>query len=139
VGWPEDDDRNRLAKAIQEAGPVDEATAKLFVNTYGTRGLDVARRMASDQSAAQPLVLGRSERMAQVDYAVEKELAKCVSDVMIRRTQLYYRDPNQGLSATPAVAERMGRLLGWSSERREAEISAYTEEVNKSRAWKVSP
>lgn len=139
VGWPEDDDRNRLAKAIQEAGPVDEATAKLFVNTYGTRGLDVARRMASDQSAAQPLVLGRSERMAQVDFAVEKELAKCVSDVMIRRTQLYYRDPNQGLSATPAVAERMARLLGWSSERREAEISAYTEEVNKSRAWKVSP
>ena len=138
VGWPEDDDRARVEKAIQDAFPaeIDAETARLLCNTYGMRGVDVARRMAADQSAAARLVSSRPERMAQIDFAVEQELARRLSDVMIRRTQLYFRDPDQGLSAVAAVAARMARLLGWDDGRRAREIADYRAEVDLSRAWK---
>ena len=145
VGWPEDDDRARGEQAIQEIFPdgdqkidnkIDADTARLFCNTYGTRGSDVARLMAADQSAASRLLPDRPERMAQVDFAVTRELARRLSDVMIRRTQLYFRDPDQGLGAVPAIAARMARLLGWSEERTGTEIADYRAEVALSRSWK---
>lgn len=138
VGWPEDDDRSRVERQIREAGAPDDETARLFCNTYGTRGIDLARKMAEDQGAALPLVPGRSERMVQVDFAVEKELAQRLSDVMVRRTQLYFRDKDQGLGAAEAAARRMAVLLGWSEERIQAEIQEYREEVERSRAWRAS-
>jgi len=141
VGWPEDDDRARVEKAILEIFPdgdqkIDPETARLFCNTYGTRGSDVARLMAADQSAASRLLTDRPERMAQVDFAVTRELARRLSDVMVRRTQLYFRDPDQGLGAVPAIAARMARLLGWSEERTGTEIADYRAEVALSRSWK---
>lgn len=135
VGWPEDDDAERVEALVKEAG-VDDVTAELLVQTYGTRAVDLARRMAAQPESAVPIVEGRPERLVQVDFAVEKELAKTVRDVMIRRTQLYYRDADQGLGGAPAVATRMATLLGWSPERRDAEVDAYATEVAKSRRWR---
>ncbi|MFZ5477974.1 MAG: glycerol-3-phosphate dehydrogenase [Myxococcota bacterium] len=137
VGWPEDDDVARVVARIREAGPADEATARLFAATYGTRGVDVAARMAADPRAAEPIVEGRPERMAQVDWAVERELAKTVTDVMVRRTQLYYRDVEQGLGAEEKVADRMAEKLGWTEERHVQEVLAYQQFVAKNRAWRA--
>lgn len=137
VGWPEDDDIARVVAAIQAAGSVDDATARLFAHTYGMRGVEVAARIAADPALGVPLVEGRSERLAQVDHAVARELAQTVSDVLIRRTQLYFRDPDQGLGATQAVADRMAALLGWDDARRAAEIGAWHAEVARSRAWRT--
>lgn len=136
VGWPENDDWARVVAQIQAAGPVDEATARLFAGTYGMRGVDVARRIAADPALGAPLVEGRPERLAQVDTAVEEEFAKSVTDVMIRRTQIYFRDHDQGLGATERVADRMATLLGWDAERRTREVYAYQAEVARSRAWR---
>jgi glycerol-3-phosphate dehydrogenase len=136
VGWPEDDDRGRVESAIRASGPVNEATAKLFAETYGVRGTDLAARMAEDASAAVVLVEGRPERMVQVDWAVDMELARTVTDVMVRRTQLYFRDHDQGLGAADLVADRMATRLGWDAARRTREILAYQEEVARSRAWR---
>lgn len=138
AGWPEDDDRAKLEAKVREAGAPDDVTARLFVSTYGARAVDVAARMKADPTAAESLVEGRPERVAQVDYAVEKELAKTVRDVMVRRTQLYFRDVDQGLSAADKVADRMARLLGWSEDRKTQEILAYQAEVARSRAWRTS-
>ncbi len=138
VGWPEDDDQARVEAAIRAAGPADEATARLFAVTYGTRGTDVAARMLANPALAAPLVAGRPERLAQVDWAVDMELAKTVTDVMVRRTQLYFRDHDQGLAAVELVAARMAEKLGWDDARRAREVSAYREEVARSRAWRTA-
>ncbi len=135
-GWPEDDDVERVIKAIRAAGPVDEATARLFATTYGMRGVDVAAMIAANPALGQALVEGRPERLAQVDFAVRHELAKTVSDVMIRRTQLYYRDHDQGLGATDLVADRMATLCGWDDARKTNEVLAWQQEVARSRSWK---
>ena len=67
---------------------------------------------------AEPLVLGRPEIAAQVVWGVERELSVTVSDIMIRRTQLYYRDVRQGLDAIEATVDLMRPRLGWSKRRR---------------------
>ena len=138
VGWPEDDDRGRVVKLIREAGPVDEPTARLFCDTYGMRGIEVAARIQENAALGAALVEGRPERLAQVDWGVEKELARTVCDVLIRRTQLYYRDTEQGLGAVDRVADRMAGLLGWSADRRLQEVMAYQEEVARSRSWRAT-
>jgi glycerol-3-phosphate dehydrogenase len=99
--------------------------------------MDVARLIAADPSLGEPLTPGRPERLAQVDFAVDRELARTVRDVLIRRTQLYFRDTDQGLLAAPVVAARMQLKLGWSDARREQEIEAYRAEVALSRRWKT--
>ncbi|MBM4390331.1 MAG: glycerol-3-phosphate dehydrogenase [Deltaproteobacteria bacterium] len=137
VGWPEDDDAARVEALCRAAAPaIDDDTAELLVATYGTRAVDVARRIEERPELGEPLVPGRPERLAQVDFAVEKELAQTVTDVLLRRTQLYYRDLDQGLGAAPRVARRMAALLDWRPEREAAEIAAYEAEVARSRAWK---
>ncbi len=139
VGWPEDDDGTRVEALCRSAAPaLDDAAAELFVATYGTRAVDVSRRINEHPELGEALVPGRPERLAQVDFAVERELAQTVTDVLLRRTQLYYRDVDQGLGAAPRVARRMATLLGWSQEREAAEIAAYEAEVARSRAWRAS-
>ena len=79
----------------------------------------------------------RPEILAQVDHAVRKEMAASVSDVLMRRTQIYYRDRDQGLGAVEKVAARMAELLAWTGERQEGEMEAYRAEVALSRRWRT--
>ncbi len=136
VGWPEDDDASRVEALVRGVVPLDDATCACLVGTYGTRAVDVARLIAADQTGGEVLVEGRPERLAQVDFAVHREHARTVTDVLLRRTQLYYRDGDQGLAAAPKVAARMQGLLGWSDERRDGEVVAYAAEVARSRRWR---
>lgn len=137
VGWPEDDDASRVEALVRGVAPLDDATCASLVATYGTRAVDVAQLVAADPALAEALVPERPERLAQVDFAVKREHARTVGDVLIRRTQLYFRDFHQGLTAAPAVARRMQTLLGWDDARREAEVLAYTAEVARSRQWRL--
>jgi glycerol-3-phosphate dehydrogenase len=59
-----------------------------------------------------------------------------VCDVEVRRTQLFYRAADQGLSAMDAIASRFVAKLGWSSETRAREIARYEAEVALSRRWR---
>ena len=138
VGWPEDDDHGKVVSRVKEAGNgrVDDDTAMLLASTYGTRGVDVAEMAAGDQRLATRLVEGRPEILAQVDYAVKHELAATVRDALIRRTQLFFRDHDQGLGCAESVAERMGELLAWDPDRQAQEILAYQKEVALSRRWR---
>ncbi|GDX81877.1 glycerol-3-phosphate dehydrogenase [Deltaproteobacteria bacterium] len=136
VGWPEDDDATRVETMVKEVAEVDDATASLLVSTYGTRAMDVVRLIAADLALGAALSEGRPERLAQVDFAVDREVARTVCDVLMRRTQLYYRAADQGLSAAPIVAKRMQQKLGWTDERRDQEIAAFEEEVARSRRWR---
>lgn len=137
VGWPEDDNADRVAALIRDkAPPLSEATASYLANRYGTRGIDIAELCMTDQRLLEPLIPGRPEVLGLVDWAVKDELAERVADVMTRRTQLYFRDRDQGLGAVEKVAARMAELLGWDAERRTQEVLNYQSEVGRSRAWR---
>jgi glycerol-3-phosphate dehydrogenase len=138
VDWPDDDDHQAVAAEVGEASGgilADDITLHL-ANTYGGRAKELAARIASAPALAKRLIDGRPEILGQVDWAVDEELAAHVSDVMIRRTQLFYRDHDQGLGAVDAVATRMQELLGWSDEERELSVAEYRADVARSRRWR---
>lgn len=138
VGWPEDDDHAKVAEEVSKAGHprIPDDVARHLADTYGMRGVEVARAAQREPALAARLVEGRPEILAQIDWAVERELAATVCDVMVRRTQLFYRDLDQGLGAVGVVAGRMAELLGWDEATKAREIERYRDEVARSRAWR---
>ena len=115
---------------------LDADVAQHLVSVYGTRAADVARLVREDPSLGERLVEGRAEILAQVDWAVREEMASEVEDVMVRRTQLFYRDVQQGLTAVATVADRMALLLGWTPEQRATSAREYEAEVALARQWR---
>ncbi|MCB9626347.1 MAG: glycerol-3-phosphate dehydrogenase [Sandaracinaceae bacterium] len=140
VGWPADDDHAKVTALVVQAGrsSLTADTARFLADTYGMRALELAKRCAADPSLAKPLIPGRLEIVAQVDWALEQELAHSLSDVLTRRTQLFYKDTDQGLGCAEAVAARMAAQLGWDEARVAAELASYRDDVARSRAWRAS-
>ena len=138
VGWPEDDDGTQVARLVAEeaGGRLPEATCRYLADRYGTLAINLVRYAITEQRLLEPLVPGRPEILAQVDWAVRYELAVTVTDFMARRTQLFFRDADQGLGAMEAVSGRMAGLLGWSEADRAASEAGYREEVGRSRRWR---
>lgn len=138
-GWPSDDDHAKVAEEVSKAGHphVPDDVALHLANTYGMRALDIARKVAASRELGRRLIPNRPEIFAMVDWAIEEELAATVCDVMVRRTQLFYRDVDQGLGACEAVADRMTTLLGWDEATRSREIERYREVVARSRQWRT--
>ena len=87
-------------------------------------------------SLIEPIVPGRVEIMAQVDFGVNEELAASVSDIMIRRTQIFFRDFDQGLGSVEKVATRMAHLIGWSDDEKQQSVDDYEATVALSQRWK---
>ena len=50
-----------------------------------------------------------------------------ISDVLTRRTRLFFEAPEGGAAAAGAVAAIMGDLLGWDGATRASEIESYLE------------
>jgi len=138
VGWPEDDDHERVAEELTTACKCDLSVqlSRHLIDTYGMRALELAKLCAVTPSLLDPIVPGRVEIMAQVDFGVQEELAASVSDVMIRRTQIFFRDLDQGLGSVEKVATRMAHLIGWSDEEKQKSVADYEAQVALSRRWK---
>jgi len=138
IGWPEDDDNEKVAKRVTEVaqGLLSAETCLYLANAYGMRAIWLAERCAAEPSSCEPIIAGRPEIMAQVDFGVDEELAATVSDIMIRRTQIFFRDLDQGLGAAEKVADRMASLIGWNEQERRRWLDAYRAEVALSRRWK---
>ncbi|HJK95415.1 MAG TPA: glycerol-3-phosphate dehydrogenase [Polyangiaceae bacterium LLY-WYZ-15_(1-7)] len=137
-GWPEDDDHDAVAGRVRAASQdvLSPEVARHLADNYGMQALEIGAMVAEDPGLGRALVEGRPEIMAQVRWAVERELAATVADVMVRRTQLFYRDLDQGLGCADAVAHEMARLLGWDEKTQRAMVKAYADEVALSRAWR---
>jgi glycerol-3-phosphate dehydrogenase len=138
VGWPEDDDHSKVAAELTERCDCDlsEETTLHLVDTYGMRSFELAELCLGDPSLTEPIIPGRVEIMAQVDFGVREELAASVSDIMIRRTQIFFRDVDQGLGAVEKVATRMAHLIGWSDVEKQKSVDDYKAEAALSQRWK---
>lgn len=76
-------------------------------------------------------------RDADVEHAVRAEFAESVGDVLIRRTTLAFETRDHGLAVAPAVAERMGTLLGWTEAGVRHAVEEYAAEV--ARIFTIEP
>jgi glycerol-3-phosphate dehydrogenase len=137
AGWARQTSFLYIAAQVQGAVPaLTGETAMLLARTYGTRAPQVAALAAAEPALAQPIVPGRPEIMAQIRFGVEHELLATVTDAIKQRTQLFYRDADQGLGAVDAVGDYMATLLGWDAAQTAASKQAYRDDVALSRRWK---
>jgi glycerol-3-phosphate dehydrogenase len=115
---------------------LSQGSARYFAETYGTRSEAIVRRSEADPSAAERLDDELPCLMAQIDEAVEHELAQKLTDVLARRVPLSLRARDQGLGIAPKVAARMALRLGWSADETAREVEAYRRLVDSSRRFR---
>jgi len=130
-GGPIDDVSGLIDVAVSRYGGPRGLTREQLSNlvrTYGLRYEAVAELARSDPALCQPVCEGAPEIMAQVAYAASEEMARSLSDVMLRRTGLGLR-PGHGLSGARQAATVMGRVLGWDVDRIYSEVQEYRDEL----------
>jgi glycerol-3-phosphate dehydrogenase len=116
---------------------VDGETVRHLERVYGTRTRQLLALAVADPELRRPLCSHHRGIAAEVVYAVLREWAITLGDVLLRRTALGLT-ACQGLDCIEAVAVRMGAVLGWDDTRREREIAAYRAEIAPMRRFSVA-
>ncbi len=122
-------DRDQLdaltAELVRDAG-LDRERAEQLVARHGSRAREVVE-LGREQDLLRPLADDRTELEAEVAWAVERELALDLDDVLSRRMRLSMSRRDRGASLAPRVARIMGARLGWDAERQAREVEHYLE------------
>jgi len=96
-----------------------------LLNRYGSGTDDVLRLIAARPDLAEPLAGAGGYLRAEVVYACTHEGAVHLQDVLARRTRTAIEVRDRGVAAAPDACDLMATELGWSSARREQELTSY--------------
>jgi len=124
---------NHPLEAFMDLG-FDEETALHLQRRYAP---EQVQRHLGAPSAAERIVTAMPYTWVEVDIAVLEEMAMTLGDVLVRRLGLFYETSDQGVRIAGAVAERIGGLLGWDSQRTERELRAYEDLAKAHQAFRV--
>lgn len=91
----------------------------------GRFAVETVRRHIAAPLARNRIAANHPAVWVEVEIAVREEMAMALTDVLVRRTGLFYEAADQGLDAARDVATRMGTLLGWEPGSLEQEVEAY--------------
>ena len=133
IGTPEPGTEARVRALAAQVKFDDDVLFGLL--KQGSYALGVLSLVDEDGTLADRLSPDIPYIKAQVRFAVEGEMAKTLDDFMVRRTEIFYYAPDQGLSAAPDVANMMGDLLGWDKAERERQVDKYKKTVEQSRLY----
>jgi glycerol-3-phosphate dehydrogenase len=90
---------------------------------YGSDRPEVESRARADAALAEPIHPALPYLTAEVDWAIENEMARTVEDILARRTRSLLLDAKAEAEAAPKVAEllasRLGRDKVWASQQSE--------------------
>lgn len=127
IGAADREERDRiaieLASSPEVAAAHPEAAVRL-VDRHGTEAPTLAA-LGAKLDLLRPLVPGRPFLEAEVAWAVRKELALSVDDVLSRRLRLSPELGDGRAAVAPRVAAIMAAELGWGDGRCEQERDAY--------------
>ncbi len=99
--------------------------ASMLAGRYGTRAALVAAIVRDRPELAARIVPGAPAIRAEVIHAIRNELAASVSDFLVRRTSMVWRDPAATIASAAEVARLMGAESGWNCARVEDEIDGF--------------
>jgi glycerol-3-phosphate dehydrogenase len=139
-------DKRQLPGAFASGGDIETYAARLVAE----QGLpaDVANHLAQSYGtrAAGVLAAGVAERIepdlpfvwAEIDHAIQKEVAVTVTDVLARRVPLLLHARDQGLDVAEEVARRLGTAHDLSEQERSRQVDEYRTYVTLSRSFRVT-
>ena len=113
-----DGDLDRLAAQVAAGAGVPITCARRLARLYGAEACAVAAL------GAEPLCEDRDVLAGEVEWAVRREGALRLEDVLYRRLRTALYRPQARETAVDPAARRMAALAGWSDERTEREMAA---------------
>src|SRR4051794_12296644 len=100
-----------------------------LLERYGSLVHELFALAEDDRSLYEPLPGAEEYLTVEALYAATHEGALHLDDVLARRTRISIETPSRGVDSARAVAEVIAPVLGWDSERVEAEVSGYRTRV----------
>jgi glycerol-3-phosphate dehydrogenase len=109
----------------------DAAVARRLVEAHGTRWRDVAALTTEEPALARRMVRDLPYLLAEVVYAVEREMAVTLADVLVRRLRVAYEMADHGRATSRVATAVLAGRLGWDNARAHVEIARYDAEVTR--------
>ena len=117
-------DRGRVfAQGVGRGLP--ESTVAHLIGQYGDETPDFYALASELRELSEPIHPHHGAIGAEVVFAVRREFARRLDDVMVRRLALVYETPDAGRASVEPVAAIMARELGWDDTRRREEIERF--------------
>jgi len=128
-------ERERLA----EQHKISIAQVEHLLHRYGGLVDELFALIEEDRSLAEPVPGGADYLAAEAVYAVSREGARHLEDVLLRRTRIGIETHDRGTEAAASIAALMAPLLGWDSDQTAREVEAYRRRVSVERAAELAP
>ena len=107
---------------------VSKNQAVHLAHLYGEKAVQVMELSVKNSTLRKPLHPKRPELSAQVVYAVQKEKAVHLDDVMLRRLEIGYSLERWG-PASEKASKLMAKVLKWSESTRRQELERYRRQL----------
>jgi glycerol-3-phosphate dehydrogenase len=109
-------------KARSKACSLDQRSLLHLFRTYGGRALEVLTMANQDYEKIHP---DFDVLRAELEYAVSQEMARSLTDFMVRRSHLGYLMDVPDERMVEEIADRMGTFLGWTRRDKDFELDRY--------------
>ncbi|MCK5798195.1 MAG: hypothetical protein KAI47_13470, partial [Deltaproteobacteria bacterium] len=125
-----------LERELGDAFGGDRAIGAHLATTYGIRGRNVARLAHATPGFKERIDAELPYVWAEIAHAAHSEEISTLEDVMVRRTQLFYRAFDQSLATAGHAADIIGNALGWNDRERQTQVTAYEAKIAANNAWR---
>ncbi len=127
VGAPSRRDGDGLGgpAALAARPGLNPAVLTHLAGRHGSETPDVLALCDADPGLGDPLVPGLPYLRAEAVWAVRREMAHTLTDVMARRTRALILDREATASAAAEVAALLGPELGWDGDERARQVAAF--------------
>jgi glycerol-3-phosphate dehydrogenase len=98
---------------------------------YGSEAGVLAAMIENRPELADPLIPGLEYVKAEVIYSARFEMVNTLSDVLSRRTRARLKAAQDSADAAGPIAELLGDELGWTADRKAAEVAEYRLQVER--------
>ncbi|MGI8914007.1 MAG: glycerol-3-phosphate dehydrogenase/oxidase [Chloroflexota bacterium] len=119
--------RRQLRRELCSHLPSD--VAEHLIASYGAGAATIGAMAAASPDLAVRLVSDLPVIEAEARYAVERELAVTLGDVLTRRLGLTLLAPRAVLAIAPRVVQQVGALLHWDMAEQQRQLAAYHAEA----------
>jgi glycerol-3-phosphate dehydrogenase len=117
----------------------DTARVNHLLNRYGSEITTLIEQCRQQPDLAEPVEHAPDYLRVEFAFGCTHEGALHLEDLLVARTRLTYEIADSGLAALPEIAAIAADKLGWSPQRRDTEIAAYTARVEAERAAATQP
>jgi glycerol-3-phosphate dehydrogenase len=117
-------------RQLAEGSGLGAATIDHLVGIYGSRAGDVLALGQADPALLQRIDNATEAIGAELVFTYRHELARTLTDVLVRRTMLSH-NAARGLDVVERAADIMAPRLGWDRERRDREVAGYRRYVER--------